>query len=446
MSNEGGPYFNLKVVVQQTGIKPDTLRAWERRYGLPLPRRSGGGHRLYSRRDIGLVKWLMARQREGLSIKHSVELWRGLEAEGRDPLEIPVPVATSTPRASVVRATGDTLARQREEWITACLAYDEQRAEQLAIEAFALYPPEIVATELLQRAIAQIGEGWYAGMVTVQQEHFCSSLAMRRLEALFLTAPPPIRPGRILAACPPGEDHVLGLLLLTLLLRRRGWEVVYLGANVPVERLEAMVATARPKLAILAAQQLHTASTLQETGLLLQKEGVSMGYGGLIFNLLSDLQRRIPGHFLGEHLALAVETVESLMAAPQPPPKVDSASGVYLRAREHYLERRPMIEAEVVELLNSTDIGFRHLAIANEGLSKNIAAALELGDIDLLGVDIAWIEGLLSHRGMPSDILRRYLHIYYQAAKSQLDERAELLLGWLHGMAERPTGYTEEGL
>ena len=41
-----GPYFNLKAVVQQTGLKPDTLRAWERRYGLPTPQRSSGGHRL----------------------------------------------------------------------------------------------------------------------------------------------------------------------------------------------------------------------------------------------------------------------------------------------------------------------------------------------------------------------------------------------------------------
>ena len=79
---QGGPRFNLKAVVQQTGLKPDTLRAWERRYGLPTPERSSGGHRLYSRRDIDTIKWLIARQQEGLSIKRAVEQWRQIEADG----------------------------------------------------------------------------------------------------------------------------------------------------------------------------------------------------------------------------------------------------------------------------------------------------------------------------------------------------------------------------
>ena len=158
---------------------------------------------------------------------------------------------------------GETVAQLRQQWIDACLAYDEQRAEQLLNQAFALYSPETVAIELLQRAVAEIGEGWYKGDVTVQQEHFCSSLAVRRLEALVMAAPPPIRPGRILAACPPEEHHVIGLLLLTFLLRRRGWEVVYLGANVPIEQLETTVAVIQPQLVIMAAQLLHTAATLE---------------------------------------------------------------------------------------------------------------------------------------------------------------------------------------
>jgi DNA-binding transcriptional MerR regulator len=440
MLNHGGPYFNLKAVVTQTGIKPDTLRAWERRYGLPLPHRSKGGHRLYSRRDIEMVKWLMARQQDGLTINRAVDLWRDLEADGRDPLDVSMPAATSAPGALGSRPSGHTLAQQREEWIAACLAYDEQRAELVAIQAFALYPPEIVATELLQWGIAQIGEGWYEGTVTVQQEHFGSSLAMRRLEALVLGAPPPTRPGRILAACPPGENHVLGLLLLTLLLRRRGWDVLYLGANVPLERLETMVSMTRPRLAILAAQQLHTASALRELALHLQNKGVSVGYGGLVFNLLPDLNGRIPGHFLGNHLDLAVATAESLMNVPRPSSMAEPVAEAYLQAREHYLQHRPLIEAEVVDQLNNLGISSDQLAIANQELSENIGAALALGDIELLGADIAWIEGLLSHRSIPPHILRRYLHIYCQAAKNQLDRRAGMLLDWLERMAEQPTG------
>ena len=87
MSASNEPTFNLKVVIRETGLKPDTLRAWERRYGLPDPQRTDGGHRLYSRRDIEMLKWLMARQDEGVSISRAVNLWQSLEGEGKDPLQ-----------------------------------------------------------------------------------------------------------------------------------------------------------------------------------------------------------------------------------------------------------------------------------------------------------------------------------------------------------------------
>jgi len=80
------PRFNLGVVVQETGIQPDTLRSWERRYQLPNPQRSSGGQRLYSRYDIDLLKWLLKRLDEGERISQAVTQWRQLEAHGQDSL------------------------------------------------------------------------------------------------------------------------------------------------------------------------------------------------------------------------------------------------------------------------------------------------------------------------------------------------------------------------
>src|SRR5829696_10532160 len=80
------PAYNLKVVLKETGIAADALRAWERRYGLPMPQRSAGGHRLYSQRDIETVKWLLKRQAEGLSISRAVDMWNEQIGSGTDPL------------------------------------------------------------------------------------------------------------------------------------------------------------------------------------------------------------------------------------------------------------------------------------------------------------------------------------------------------------------------
>jgi len=429
MTNEG-PLFNLKAVVQQTGLKPDTLRAWERRYGLPSPARSGGGHRLYSQRDIEALRWLLARQREGLSISRAVDLWRQIKADGRDPLLAPAPVPLAPGPMAEPQPAGGTLDELRQEWLAACLAFDEPRAEQAAARAFALYPPETVCLELLQQALSEVGDLWQQGVATVQQEHFASELAFRRLESLLMAAPPATRPGQIVAACPPQEYHTFGLLLLTLLLRHRGWAVVYLGANVPVEELGATVAAVRPDMVILAAQRLPSAATLFDAARALQGQ-VPIGYGGRVFNSLPAIRARIPGHFLGESVEEALGAVASLLSGLRPAPGVEPISAEARAALAHIRERRGLIEAGIGQAAGATGLSPRHLAHAHEEFALHLEAALALGDIALLNTDLAGAEQTLAREGMPAGTLARYLRAYREAADEQLDRRGDLILAWL---------------
>ena len=420
------PLFNLKAVVQQTGLKPDTLRAWERRYGLPSPARSGGRHRLYTQSDLEVLRWLMARQREGLSISRAVDQWRQMQAGGRGTLPIPLPPG-STAEPSLA---GGMLDQLRQEWLAACLAYDERRAEQAAAQAFALYPVETVCLELLQRALAEVGDLWQWGKATVQQEHLASELAIRQIESLLMAAPPATRAGQILAACPPQEYHVFGLLLLTLLLRRRGWAVVYLGANAPVEQLAATVADIRPSLVVLAALRLPSAATLLEAARALQ-EHAPVGYGGGIFNSLPAIRARIPGHFLGESVAAAAGAVDLLMSAPRPAPEGEPIPEGARLALECFREQRGPIEAKMGQAASAIGVSLWHLAHANEEFALHLEAALALGDVALLDTDIATVEQRLAQEGMPAGVLDRYLRAYRQVAEEQLDERGDLILTWL---------------
>ena len=240
------PTFNLKAVLQETGIKADTLRAWERRYGLPTPSRTEGGHRLFTHRDIETVKWLLARQEEGLSISRAVDLWRNLEADSKDPLiemDYPSKGQAGLPMAQV----GHEMHELRSSWIEACKRFDEVQADQILNQAFALFPPEVVCLDLLTSALSEIGSGWYQSEVTVQQEHFASEQATRRIEALISASPSPTLPGRILVLCPPGEEHTFSLLLITFLIKRSGREATFLGANVPLARLDGVVLNLIPR-------------------------------------------------------------------------------------------------------------------------------------------------------------------------------------------------------
>ncbi len=426
------PTFNLKVVVKETGLRPDTLRVWERRYGLPSPDRTSGGHRLYSERDIATIKWLMARRKEGMSISRAVDLWHSQVGEGQDPLA-PAGLGLAAAGAPFSHpAGGATLDELRQDWVDACLSFDEQRAEQTLTYAFALYPAELVCLELIQRGVASLGDGWYRGEVTVHQEHFTSSLAMRRLNALVMAAPPPSRPGRVLVACPPGEEHTLSPLLLTLLLRRRGWDVMFLGANVPRAKLESTLATTRPQLVILSAQQMHTAAQMLDMATVLLREGVPLAFGGLPFNLLPDLRERVPGHFLGVRLEDAVYAVERLLTAPGARsifPHATTPAGLP-GALDSYLECQAAVEASVWDSLKDFGIPHASLATANLNMALNITAALTLGAMSFMGQNIDWVRGLLSNHDLPADQLIHYLTVYGHALQGCLDERGVPIVAW----------------
>ena len=426
MSNDV-PTLNLKAVVRETGLKPDTIRAWERRYGVPKPPRTSGGHRLYSQRDVELLKWMTARQHEGLSISRIVDLWRGLEAEGKDPLQI---TAHTLMRQAVPLSDVGELANLRQDWVYACLDFDQPRAEQTLTQAFALFPLNSVVLEMLLRGLAEIGEGWYRGKIAAQQEHFASALAVRRLQTLIAACPMPTRTDRIVLACPPGEQHTLSLHVINLFLRRQGWDVIDLGANVPLDRLEPMLANLHPQLLIAAAQHLPTAQTLQTLALTVQRLKIPLAYGGGIFNRLPALRHHIVGHFLGESLDELPSAVQTILHAPWPLPEAIDTPRDYVVALEQYRERLPLIEAEVLSNLEPKTREMVRQAGANAYLAQYLGAALALGDVDFLDSDMSWIRGLLAAHQLPDAVLYGYLSTYWTAVQKYLDRRATIIVEW----------------
>ena len=425
------PTYNLKVVMRETGIKADTLRAWERRYGLPLPERTPGGHRLYSQLDIETIKWLQARQNEGMRINRAVDLWRRMKDSGQEPLNMLPIEEIETPFTSAGLISGETLDAMKDNWIAACMAFDGSRAENILAQAFARYSLETVCLEILRKGLSEIGNLWYAGESTVQQEHFASSLAIRKLNALLAAAPAPARKDRILIGCPPGEDHIFSPLMLTLFLRHRGYDMIYLGANVPLAQLGKTVASTRPLQIIFAAQRLSTAASLYQVAQSLQEYKVLLSYGGLIFNLLPGLRERIPGYFLGETLEHAVHEIERLLTVQPETPIAEGASEIYQITQSQYLEKQPLIEAYLFEQFQNNGTHDQHLEIANKFLGVDINAGLILGDMEFLNAEMDWLKGYLENHNIPKDLLLKYLTFYKQALELNLSRAGEPIINWL---------------
>jgi methanogenic corrinoid protein MtbC1 len=427
--------YNIKAVVMETGLKPPTIRAWERRYGLPSPRRTDGGHRQYSQRDIDTLKWLIARQEEGMSISHAIELWRSMVDSQQDPLhEEMLLVDTARPPVKIVQGT--QLEEFQAAWVDACKAFDRQQAEAVLAQAFSVFAPETVCVQILQKGLAAVGDGWYEGEATIQQEHFTSALATQKLETLIAATPSPTRPERIIAAAAPGDFHTFSPLLLTFMLRRQGFDVIYLGADVPATELQETIEQVKPQLIILSAQLMHTAAALLELTSAIDLDQVMLAYGGLAFNYSAELRRRFPGHFLGRDLEGAVDAVSELLARRPATPGVVAPSEDYRRALAQFKTRRSFIDYHIWSTFIATNKSTVDLNSINVDMAQSITAALKLGDIYFLGDEIGSMEHLLMGYRLSRQSLIDYISAYHQAVKVHLAESAPFLVDWLSGLIE----------
>ncbi|MGB3714304.1 MAG: B12-binding domain-containing protein, partial [Candidatus Promineifilaceae bacterium] len=325
---------------------------------------------------------------------------------------------------------GQGLVELRALWVSSCNAFDERASARILSEAFALYAVEDVCLQLIFDGLRQVGDGWYEGQITVEQEHFASEIARRQLEALISAAPSPTRSEKILVGAAPGEQHDLALLMITLLLRRRGWDVVYLGANVPLESYETLLDPARFDLALLSAQQLFTAGSLREVALLAQRVGLPLAYGGRIFRKIPELKGQIPGAYLGERLEAIPGIVAQVLASSFPQPARSTEDDRYQDALKDFQEHGPTIELAVRQSL-SGQMPPGSLEIANFNFTRDIQAALFLGDLTYAGQELDWIDGLLRNRGLPSEILASYLNAYFQAADDLLGDNGRPVVDWL---------------
>jgi DICT domain-containing protein len=108
--------LSIGTVAGRTGVSVPVLRAWERRYGFPVPMRSASGHRRYRERDIDLIARVVRDRSAGLSLEAAIDRVRdlherppssilaGLRRYGFDP---PVHLVTKVSMLAISRAIED---------------------------------------------------------------------------------------------------------------------------------------------------------------------------------------------------------------------------------------------------------------------------------------------------------------------------------------------------
>lgn len=224
---EGGR-LRIGELSRRVGVSPELLRAWETRYGLVDPERTPGGLRLYSSEDERRVREMRRQIATGLSAAEAAR------------------VALRPPAAQV---SVEPLLSQLDRALT---ALDEPTAQATLDHTFESLDLETALGQVILPFLHDLGERWATAERSVGQEHFASNVVGGRLRTLAR--------GwgdggglRALLACPPGEQHELGLLCFGLLLCNRGWRIAYLGAETPTSDIATAIAELSPELVVLGS-------------------------------------------------------------------------------------------------------------------------------------------------------------------------------------------------
>jgi MerR family transcriptional regulator, light-induced transcriptional regulator len=219
---------------KRAGVSPGLLRAWERRYGLLHPTRSEGGLRLYSHDDLERVRRMRRHLDDGLAAAEAAAL-----------ASRPIAVEETTP-------TTGPLSAARGELAEALDGFEEARAQAILDRLLATATIDALLSDVVLPYLHELGDRWQRGDASIAQEHFATSVLRGRLLGLARGWGLGVGPLAVLA-CLPGDQHDLGLVAFGLALRARGWRIVYLGSDTPIESLEEIATKLDPTLVIVSA-------------------------------------------------------------------------------------------------------------------------------------------------------------------------------------------------
>jgi methanogenic corrinoid protein MtbC1 len=180
-----------------------------------------------------------------------------------------------------------------------------------------------VERHVIQPALYHIGERWQANEVSVAQEHLATAIVQSVMTVGLLRATPaPANHRRVLLACVAGNEHAVGLRMVADAFQLAGWEVRYLGANVPTVALIGHAMEWRPHLLGLSVAFAHqlpvVKAILAELDECLGSSRPACMIGGLAVNRFAPIADIIHADAVGEDASAALARGTRLVQEKSP--------------------------------------------------------------------------------------------------------------------------------
>lgn len=249
VSSKHHPRYRIQAVAQRTGVAAATLRAWERRYGIPRPVRTDTAYRTYSESDVELVEEMRRLCTSGLSPAEAANLLKERAREQGEDLRLTEPeadeeVSDLLPQAEV-SDIHEAIVRRL---VAAVRAMSISGIEAELIHARSLGSGLRIFEKVLRPALEHVGQLWHDGEISIGHEHLATELITSTARDLLRLAQPADATRLALLACFADEAHTAPLYGIGLRLAGWGCRVAILGAMTPPSALAPVVKRLEPAL------------------------------------------------------------------------------------------------------------------------------------------------------------------------------------------------------
>ena len=302
------PKYPVKRVSNLTGLNPVTLRAWERRYGILKPERDDNQYRLYSDRDLAILRWLIHKRSSGVSISTAAADLHDMIAQDSWPEVIPFGIAQTKTVSTV------PIQRYVDDLFSFLKKHEEVEAARLFEDLISKFDLETLVEKVITPTLVTIGQAWVQGDLMISTEHFATAFLLSRLNNLYISLPIVNKGPKILIGGAPTEEHEMGALMMAALLRNRGYRVEFLGANLHLDDLTDYSQQIKPALVVLTASTNRAGMELLRAQAKLNtiSPAPKFCYAGFAFDFDPELVKRIPGIYLGSSMVKALDHIKSL--------------------------------------------------------------------------------------------------------------------------------------
>ena len=217
-------YLSIGAVERDSGIARDTLRIWERRYGFPLPLRNDKGERVYPQGQLRRLQRI-----------------RRLLDQGLRPGKVVALSESDLDRLEADLYPDNDVDESIEGIIEILQSTDGSALESELSELYQHQGMEVFITETVVPLLCTVGQRWAMGRLEIFEEHLLSEVLTRFLNSeIYVLQKNAMKP-RVLLATLPGEEHTLGLLMISAILSSRSISVFNLGAEVPLDQVISAV-------------------------------------------------------------------------------------------------------------------------------------------------------------------------------------------------------------